>query len=99
MTDGELNKTVKGPNMAIKSPKKLLDNMDAWNTQHHTESGLLDRVHESDIDLDKAEQITLEFIKQYANPNEAPLAGNSIHTDRAFLAKDMPELNNYLHYR
>ena len=54
MTDGDLNKTVKGPNMAIKCNKRILDNMDAWNTQHHSQSGLLDRVLESDIDLEKA---------------------------------------------
>ncbi len=73
--------------------------MDEWNTRTHTESGLVNRVRESKIDAAAAEQQTLDFIKQYVPGNHSPLCGNSICQDRRFLARYMPKLESYLHYR
>lgn len=99
ITDSRLNIIAEGPNLAIHQDDDILESMDEWNTTHHGESGLVDRVRASDIDMDAAEQQTLTFIKDFVGPNSAPLCGNSIHQDRRFLRKYMPHLQNYLHYR
>ncbi len=99
ITDSELNILAEGPVLAIHQSKAHLQTMDAWNTKHHNESGLVQRVLESTIDEQQAEQIILEFIKQYATSKQSPLCGNSIYQDRRFLARYMPHLENYFHYR
>jgi oligoribonuclease len=99
ITDGELNITARGPNLAIKVSESLLENMDEWNTTHHTASGLVDRIRNEGVELEEAIKQTCDFLKENIEPGTAPLCGNSIHTDRTFLAKEMPEVLELLHYR
>lgn len=99
ITDKHLNVLAEGPNLVIHQPDELLNRMDEWNTQHHTASGLVDRVRNSKIGLSEAERATLDFIKQYVPYKTSPLCGNSIHQDRKFLEKYMKELCDFLHYR
>ena len=99
VTDGELNITAMGPNLAIKVSEELLGNMDEWNTTHHTASGLVDRIRSEGVSLEEAIKQTCAFLKENIDTGAAPLCGNSIHTDRAFLAKEMPEILDLLHYR
>lgn len=99
ITDAELNIIAEGPELVIHQPDELLDAMDAWNTKHHTESGLVERVRHSSISLKEAETQTLRFAEAHFAKGQVPLAGNSIHQDRRFLFKYMPSLSNYLHYR
>ncbi|MFW5925562.1 MAG: oligoribonuclease, partial [Myxococcota bacterium] len=73
--------------------------MDEWNTRTHTASGLVDRVRQSPLDEAAAEAQVIEFLRPWAGPRQAPLAGNSIHQDRMFLRKYMPALEAFLHYR
>lgn len=99
VTDGDLNILAEGPVLAIKQPDLLLDNMDEWCTKTHGNSGLTQRVKDSTTHCRDAERQTLEFIKQYVAAGVSPLCGNSIHQDRRFLVKYMPELEAYMHYR
>ena len=99
ITDGELNIIAEGPNLAIKVSEELLANMDEWNTTHHTSSGLVDRIRNEGVSLEEAIKQTCDFLEQNIEPGTAPLCGNSIHNDRAFLAKEMPEVLDLLHYR
>ncbi len=99
VTDGELNVIAEGPELVIRQPAAVLDAMDEWNKKHHGESGLVDRVRASSIDTAQAEQLTLAFVAQHVPARSAPLAGNSIHQDRLFLARYMKALETHLHYR
>ena len=99
ITDGELNIIAEGPNLAIKVSEELLANMDEWNTTHHTSSGLVERIRSEAVSLEEAIKQTCDFLEQHVEPGTAPLCGNSIHNDRAFLAKEMPEVLDLLHYR
>lgn len=99
ITDKHLNVLAEGPNLVIHQPDELLNRMDEWNTQHHTASGLVDRVRNSKIGLSEAERATLDFVKQFVPYKTSPLCGNSIHQDRKFLEKYMKELCDFLHYR
>ena len=99
ITDGELNIIAEGPNLAITVSEELLANMDEWNTTHHTSSGLVERIRSEGVLLEEAIKQTCEFLEQNIEPGTAPLCGNSIHNDRAFLAKEMPEVLDLLHYR
>lgn len=99
VTDSELNLVAEGPVIAIRQPDSLLDAMDDWCTRTHGESGLTQRVKESNTSERDAEQETIEFLKQYVAPGKSPLCGNSIGQDRRFLVKYMPELEGYFHYR
>ena len=100
VTDGKLIHTYEGPCLIINCPDKLLDEMDDWCTKTHTESGLVDRVKQSKTTLKQAETEVLNFIKSLGiKEKEGILAGNSIHMDKIFLMKDMPDLIKYLHYR
>ena len=86
--------------MAVHQPDLLLAAMDEWNTRTHGESGLVARVRNSTISAAEAEQKTLEFLReQGVQPGSSPLCGNSIHQDRRFLVKYMPELEAFMHYR
>jgi oligoribonuclease len=73
--------------------------MDAWNTRQHRESGLVDRVLASDLTLAEAERRTLDFLRQHVEPGASPMCGNSICQDRRFLARQMPLLEGFFHYR
>ncbi len=99
ITDSELNIVAEGPCLAIHQDDKYLDNMDDWNTKTHGQSGLTQRVRDSQISIEEAEQKTLDFIKQYVPENTSPLCGNSIGQDRRFLDREMKQLTEYLHYR
>ena len=99
ITDGELNIIAEGPNLAVKVSEELLANMDEWNTTHHTSSGLVERIRSEGVSLEEAIKQTCDFLVQNIEPGTAPLCGNSIHNDRAFLAKEMPEVLDLLHYR
>ncbi len=99
ITDGDLNVVASGPEMVVHQPEDVLSKMDDWNKEHHGKSGLIDRVRASTIDEQKAQADTLAFIQAYCGPKSTPLAGSSIHQDRRFLQKYMPDLDNYLHYR
>lgn len=99
ITDSNLNILEEGPVLVIQQDQALLDGMDEWNTTHHTASGLLDRIKDSGVEEHYAEQATLDFIKRFVAPGEAPLCGNSIGQDRRFLVKYMSALEAHLHYR
>lgn len=99
VTDGNLNFIEQGPVIAVHQPDELLDAMDEWNTRTHTGSGLVQRVRESTINTAQAEQMTLEFLRQYVEAGASPMCGNSVHQDRRFLNCEMPELASFFHYR
>ncbi len=99
ITDKHLNPLAEGPVLALHQTDELLNGMDEWCTNQHGKSGLTQRVRESRVTENEAEQQTLEFVKQWVNENKSPLCGNSIYQDRRFLAKYMPTLERYCHYR
>ncbi len=99
VTDGQLEIIAEGPELVIRQPEELLLAMDEWNRSHHGSSGLTQRVRESTISEAEAEEATLAFVKAHVGERSAPLAGNSVHQDRLFLAKYMPRLERWLHYR
>ena len=99
VTDKDLQVTKIGPSLVIHQPKSVLEKMDAWNQAHHSSSGLIDDVIKSTITQEQAEQETLRFLSKYCYPNKSPMCGNSICQDRRFLARSMPELERFYHYR
>ena len=99
VTSSELEILAQGPVIAIHQPATILEAMDEWNTSHHGNSGLTARVTESQTDTAEAERETLEFLKQYVMPGKSPMCGNSICQDRRFMARLMPELEAFFHYR
>lgn len=99
VTDANLNVIAEGPHIAINYPEEILDRMEEWSRTHHQESGLLDRVRASVCDCSQAEQATLKFVSAHCGKGESPLCGNSVWQDRRFLAKHMPLLEGYFHYR
>jgi oligoribonuclease len=99
VTDSQLNILAEGPVLAIHQSEGALGAMDDWNKKQHGGSGLLDRVRVSEIDDAEAEARTLAFLEQYVPPHASPMCGNSICQDRRFLARCMPQLEAYFHYR
>ncbi|HRD65031.1 MAG TPA: oligoribonuclease [Candidatus Competibacter sp.] len=99
VTDGELNILAEGPVLAIHQSDAVLAAMDGWNQKQHGESGLIARVRASKIDERAAESRTLEFLGLHVPKGKSPMCGNSICQDRRFLARCMPELEAYFHYR
>ncbi len=99
VTDAHLNILEEGPVIAIHQSLKRLANMDEWNTKTHTNSGLIHRIRASEVNEERAQQTTIDFISKYVGGNHSPLCGNSICQDRRFLANYMPKLEAYLHYR
>ena len=100
VTDGDLRPLGDGIDIVIHTTDELLDNMPEVVEQMHARSGLTDEVRASTVTVAEAEEQVLAFVKKFVpEPRTAPLAGNSIGTDRGFIARDMPELDNYLHYR
>lgn len=99
VTDGELNVLGDGVDLVIKPPQAAVEQMPDVVRQMHTTSGLLE-VLDTGVTLAQAEEQVLAYVREYApEPNRTPLAGNSISTDRAFLMRDMPKLEDHLHYR
>lgn len=99
VTDKELNEIAVGPVIALHQPQTRLDQMDNWNQTQHKKSGLVERVLASSYDCMQAEQETLEFLEKYVPANSSPMCGNSICQDRRFMARLMPALEAYFHYR
>jgi oligoribonuclease len=99
VTDGQLNVLAEGPELAIAHPLATLEAMDDWNRSHHGSSGLWRRVLEAGVPLAIAEARTLDFLKQWLPAKASPMCGNSICQDRRFMARLMPELEAYFHYR
>jgi len=100
VTDDELNVIAEGPDLVIRQPEEHLAAMEPVVVDMHTKSGLLDAIRQSTISLEEAGVKTLEFIKLHVpEPRTIPLCGNSIGTDRRFLARYLPDIENYLHYR
>jgi oligoribonuclease len=99
VTDADLTEVAVGPELAIATPRSVLEGMDEWNTRTHTESGLVRRCLESDIDLAEAERRTIAFLEQHVPAGASPMCGNSICQDRRFMARLMPGLEAYFHYR
>jgi oligoribonuclease len=99
VTDKHLNVLAEGPALAVQQPEVLLQGMDAWNTQQHGSSGLTERVRNSLVTESAAEQQTLNFLQEYAQPGQSPMCGNSVGQDRRFLVRYMPALAAFFHYR
>ena len=99
VTDSHLNPLAEGPVLAIHQSDAVLALMDDWNRRQHGESGLVARVRASTVDEREAEARTLEALSRYVPKGKSPMCGNSICQDRRFLARCMPELEAYFHYR
>jgi oligoribonuclease len=98
-TDALLATRVEGPVIAVHQSDAKLDAMDAWNKGTHGKSGLIDRVKASTVGEAEAERKVLEFVSRFCAKRTSPMCGNSICQDRRFLAKDMPALEGWFHYR
>ena len=99
ITDEQLNIIEEGPVLTIHVDDAVLNGMDEWNTTQHTNSGLVRRVRDSRCTTAEAERISLEFAQKHVPPNCSPMCGSSICQDRRFMARLMPELEAYFHYR
>ncbi len=99
VTDKDLNTLAEGPVIAIHQSDSVLDAMDDWNQSHHGASGLIKRVRESQYTAAQAEAETIAFLEKYVPKGESPMCGNSICQDRRFMAREMPELEAFFHYR
>lgn len=99
VTDANLQVLAEGPVLAVSQSQDRLDAMDDWNTRQHNGSGLVARVQTSRVDEAGAEQATVDFLKEYVPAGKSPMCGNSICQDRRFLARYMPALEAYFHYR
>src|SRR5215213_4543145 len=99
VTDKELHVIAEGPNLAIHQPESALNGMDEWNQKQHSSSGLVARVRASTITTADAEAQTLGFLKLLVAGGASPMCGNSICQDRRFLARHMPQLERFFHYR
>ena len=99
VTDAMITRRVEGPVLAVKQSDAALDAMDAWNKGTHGKSGLIDRVKASTVDEAAAQAQVIAFLKRFVPPGKSPMCGNSICQDRRFLAKDMPALEAFFHYR
>lgn len=99
VTDANLNLLAEGPVIAIHQPQEVLEGMDEWNQNQHGNSGLIERVRNSTYNEAQAEAETLEFLQQHVPAGVSPICGNSICQDRRFMARLMPQLEAYFHYR
>ena len=99
VTNADLETVAEGPALVVHQPAAVLDAMDDWNQEHHRASGLTERVLASTTSMADAEAHTLAFVQQHCPERTSPLCGNSVHQDRRFLARYMPRLEAYLHYR
>jgi len=99
VTDSQLKVLGEGPVIAVHQADEIMNSMDEWNTRTHGKTGLTERVKKSRTVENEAEQQTIDFLKQYVGKNQSPMCGNSICQDRRFLARYMPELEAWFHYR
>lgn len=99
VTDEALNEVAVGPVIIVHQPASVMDSMDEWNTRQHRVSGLTERVLASSVPVEEAERLTLEFLREHTAEKASPICGNSICQDRRFLAREMPTLEAWFHYR
>lgn len=99
VTDADLKPIAEGPMLAIHQSDERLAGMDEWNTRQHGKSGLTRRVRESEISATEAERATIKFLQKHLEAGHSPMCGNSICQDRRFLARYMPQLEAFFHYR
>jgi oligoribonuclease len=99
ITDSQLNVVAESPVIAVHQPDSVLDAMDDWNKNTHGKSGLIGRVKASAVNEAQAEQVLLAFLQQQVPAGKSPMCGNSICQDRRFMARWMPQLEEYFHYR
>jgi len=99
VTNANLEILAQGPVIAIHQPDSIMNAMDNWNTRHHGDSGLTRRVQESGFSMADAETETLAFLEKYVFDGKSPMCGNSICQDRRFMARLMPKLEAFFHYR
>jgi oligoribonuclease len=99
VTDADLNTVAEGPVLVVHQPDEVMNAMDNWNKGTHGKSGLIDRVKASQLNEAEAEAQMLEFVKQHVPPRTSPMCGNSICQDRRFMARTMPQLEAFFHYR
>jgi oligoribonuclease len=99
VTDMNLNTIAEGPVFAIHQSDETLDKMDAWNKGTHGKSGLIDRVRASTVSEQQAEQELIAWLRQYVPAGKSPMCGNTICQDRRFMARTMPKLESFFHYR
>ncbi len=99
ITDNELNVLAEGPDLVIHQPEAALRRMDTWNVRQHTASGLLEQVRASNLSAALAAQQTLAFVQTWVAPQASPMCGNTVCQDRRFLARWMPQLEAWFHYR
>ncbi|MEH6569516.1 MAG: oligoribonuclease [Halioglobus sp.] len=99
VTDSNLNTLAEGPVIALHQSQERLAGMDEWNTTHHTRSGLVDRVKASAENEQSATDLTIDFLNQWVPKGASPMCGNTICQDRRFMARHMPRLESYFHYR
>ena len=99
ITDANLETVAEAPTLVVHQPDSVLDAMDAWNKSTHGKSGLIEKVKASTLDDASVEAQMLAFLKEYVPANTSPMCGNSICQDRRFMARWMPQLEAYFHYR
>ncbi len=99
VTDKDLKILAEGPVLAIRHPESILAAMDDWNQRQHGGSGLVQRVLSSQTTMAMAEKQTLDFLSKWLDKGQSPMCGNSICQDRRFLARQMPALERFFHYR
>ncbi|MEM7400842.1 MAG: oligoribonuclease [Pseudomonadota bacterium] len=99
ITNKNLDELAVGPMIAVHQSESILNEMDEWNTEHHGNSGLIERIKNSTYSEKDAEDATLNFLQQHVPKGASPMCGNSICQDRRFLARLMPRLEDYFHYR
>ena len=99
VTDSQLAVVAQGPVLVLHQPDEVLDAMDSWNKSVHAKSGLIDRVKASSLTESAVETRMIEFLIGHLPANASPMCGNSVHQDRRFLARHMPRLEAYFHYR
>ena len=99
VTDPQLNVLATGPVLVIHQPDEVLNAMDSWNKSTHAKSGLIERVRASRLNEAGAERDALAFLAAHVPASSSPMCGNSICQDRRFLARSMPALEDYFHYR
>jgi oligoribonuclease len=99
VTDNDLNTIAEAPTLVVHQPDSVLDAMDNWNKSTHGKSGLIDRVKASTMDEAQVEEQLLAFLKEHVPAKTSPICGNSICQDRRFMARWMPKMEDYFHYR
>ena len=99
ITDSELNVIEEGPEIVISQPIEVLDLMNDWNVKQHTSTGLIEKIKSSQLSINDAQKLTLDFFQKHIKQHKSPLCGSTVSHDRRFLIKHMPKLANHFHYR